>query len=1132
MTSLGLILRNLWHFRRQNLAIAAGMAVATAALAGALMVGDSVRVSLRDLAIRRLGPVDHAMSTAAPFDADLGERLAADPAFAAHFKRCIAGLSVRGGASNRKSGAQAAQTAGVSILALDGWMDVAPGRCVINRTLAEDLNVAVGDPIDLTVPMLSDLPLDSLMARRQRQNRAAVLRVTVGTIADGDGWEATFSLQSSQRAERLAWVNAGDLRAKVVRRPRGRATSQPAVARVCNLLLVQARADSAGKEGAVTLNEALGRAMNLGDLGLEIAPVEPGTAALTSRRTYLGPGIEQAARDAAEAAGVQPQLVSVYLANAVNRAAADGRPAASIHYAVVAGLSEPPGGAVGPDEIVLNEWAAGADRLNARVGDTVRLSYYRRGPGGELVEQSSADAPSTSAGQGFRVARIVPMAGLGADRKLTPSFEGMTDAATIGQWDPPAGMHIDRKLADEAYWDRYGPAPQVFVNVRTAERLWGDVFGDLTSVRVPAASAEAFAAELRRRVTPMMGGMFFRPVKAQNVAAADGPTDFGQIFIGMSFYLIAAAGLLVALLFGLGIEQRSRQIGLLGALGFGRGRVRRLALAEAAALAVVGASVGLAGAAGYSWLVMAGLRTWWVAAVGTTQLHLAVTPATVATGWAAGVAVALLAVSGAVWRLGRAEAAALLAGAWGVPTMARRRGGRVGRVAGVLMAAGTVGLFVAPMAGGLSPQAGFLSGGGLLLAAALVLLATRWRAGRGSRKVGAAVVSLGLANASRNPGRSVLAVGLLALAAFSLVTVAAFREGEVSDTSRKTSGAGGFTAILQADIPLAGDLNTADGRLALGLDANDPIWSDATYVGMRLAPGQDISCLNLTRPTHPAILGVPEAMILRGGFAFARNIDTQQENRWLLLTDASADDAIPVIADDDTATYLLKLAPGDTMSVADAGGHAHTLRLVATLKGSIFQGQLLMADARFRSLFPADAGDGVVLIEPKAGVTPAGMAELRRRLSASLADFAVRVEPTADRLARYQEVANTYLATFQLLGALGLLLGTAGLAVVLVRSLIERRSELALLAAMGFAPGRRLLLVVAENAWLLLLGVLLGTVTAGLGVAPTVATGAHPLNFAALAASLGGVLLVGLLALVVAARLAARHYTPADLRRE
>ena len=58
MSILTLAIESLRHYRRTNLAVIAGVATAVAVLAGALMVGDSVRTSLRQLAVSRLGNVD------------------------------------------------------------------------------------------------------------------------------------------------------------------------------------------------------------------------------------------------------------------------------------------------------------------------------------------------------------------------------------------------------------------------------------------------------------------------------------------------------------------------------------------------------------------------------------------------------------------------------------------------------------------------------------------------------------------------------------------------------------------------------------------------------------------------------------------------------------------------------------------------------------------------------------------------------------------------------------------------------------------------------------------------------------------------------------------------------------------
>src|SRR2546425_11354476 len=58
-----LLLRNLLFHRRGNFAVLLGVAVGTAVLTGALLVGDSLRGSLRDLTEERLGWVDDAMVT-------------------------------------------------------------------------------------------------------------------------------------------------------------------------------------------------------------------------------------------------------------------------------------------------------------------------------------------------------------------------------------------------------------------------------------------------------------------------------------------------------------------------------------------------------------------------------------------------------------------------------------------------------------------------------------------------------------------------------------------------------------------------------------------------------------------------------------------------------------------------------------------------------------------------------------------------------------------------------------------------------------------------------------------------------------------------------------------------------------
>ncbi|MFO0824819.1 MAG: FtsX-like permease family protein [Gemmataceae bacterium] len=101
------------------------------------------------------------------------------------------------------------------------------------------------------------------------------------------------------------------------------------------------------------------------------------------------------------------------------------------------------------------------------------------------------------------------------------------------------------------------------------------------------------------------------------------------------------------------------------------------------------------------------------------------------------------------------------------------------------------------------------------------------------------------------------------------------------------------------------------------------------------------------------------------------------------------------------------------------------------------------------------------------------------------------VTPTREKVAMYQAVISAYLSTFQLLGGLGLLLGVLGLAIVVLRGVWERVGELALLRAVGYRTRQLQLLVLAENALLLVVGLLVGIVAAFISVAPHVASGAE-----------------------------------------
>jgi ABC-type antimicrobial peptide transport system permease subunit len=301
-----------------------------------------------------------------------------------------------------------------------------------------------------------------------------------------------------------------------------------------------------------------------------------------------------------------------------------------------------------------------------------------------------------------------------------------------------------------------------------------------------------------------------------------------------------------------------------------------------------------------------------------------------------------------------------------------------------------------------------------------------------------------------------------------------------------------------------------------------------TLVGLRVQPGDDASCLNLYQPTQPRAIGLPQRFVDHGGFAWSGSLaETPQEkqNPWMLLNRASTD-AVPVVLDANTATYSLHKGLGDVLDLTDGRSQPMKVQIVGLLRNSIFQGDMLMSEANLLAHFPDVNGYRMFLIEsPDETVTA-----VQATLETAMGDYGFDAERTADRLADYFAVQNTYLSTFQSLGGLGLLLGTFGLAAVQLRSMLERRGELALLRAVGFAEERLRRLVILENAVLLVGGLAVGVTCALVAVLPHWLGGDATVPWRSLALTLLLVLTVGVTAGALAARMALRGPVLSALR--
>ncbi len=1141
-----------------------GVAVAVAVLAGALLVGSSVRESLKQIALGRLGAADVIVTSPTFFRSALADALVTRSTQpqqtpmgarvdAYGVLRSAAPVVVFPGAvvhDDSKRTAGKVMAYGIDerfgrFHGIDGFA-VSGREALISAALAQEVGAKTGDSLTLRVAKPSDIPLSSLQGRRETTGER--IRVTVARVLD-DSALGEFSLAPTQGSVFAIYV------------PMGRLQRDLGLGDRANTILLSLN-DTADIDPAKLVRELIAPVAALDDLGLRVRTVSPRqpqervAAIITvveTRAGLLADDLVETIKDIAarEKRMVVPALT--YVANSIrigdrevpystvsavdldgyNRLAGavgpengvgdlfgqrsrdsrqdPGERSTSVgeNPRVLAGFSagvaenDPrPLFSSGHAPIWLNQWAA-AD-LNARIGDEVTLEYFL---------WSDADGLAASSAK-FTLVGVTPMNGIGGDPTLTPDYPGISDAADMTSWDPPFPVELKRiRKQDEDYWDRYRAAPKAIVSLAEGQRLWGSRYGKVSSLRLSGTGAVT-----AQSISPASAGFTARAVRGEALSAAQGTTDFGEYFLYFSFFLVVSALLLAYLFFAVGLEQRTKEVGLLATVGFAPSAIRGAFVREGAVLAGMGAVIGIAAAIGYAALIMYGLRTWWVGAVGTTRLALHVAPEWLAIGAAGALAAGVLAIWLGVRQMSKRSARSLLKGE--TQAGGAGRAGRAGVVAVTFAILGVV-LIVASGSGSLNPTAGFFGAGGAWLVAGLCGASAWLRRRRSSRPLTRGLTGmsqLGFRHTAVRPSRSVLSLALIAFACFVLVSVGAFRKEPVSGGD-KTSGTGGFTLMAESVAPLMHDPNTADGRDGLGFQTGDPILASAKVTRFRLRPGDETSCLTLYRPTNPRIIAPGPGFIGDTRFTFASSMATtpeEQANPWTLLGRTFDDGAIAAVADQTTLMYVLHLGIGDDFEFTPEGQPPVRLRIVGALADSVLQSELIIGEAAFVRLFPKHEGYRVWMIE----TTPANAAAVTSHLEDRLSDYGMDVADTHERWSSYHQVENTYLATFQALGSLGLLLGTVGLGAVLARNVLERRRDIGLLSAVGFTPANIRSMVLSEGLALVVGGTLLGATCAIVAVWPALQERAQAVPIGNLFGLLAAVVATGVISSLFAVRLA------------
>ena len=1149
MTRRTLILKSLRHHARAHLGTLLGGVVASAVLIGALVVGDSVRFSLRQQALNRLGDIhlavvqhDRYFRAALADELDLGESVTAAPIL----RLPVFALSIKNQNSTER-------VPNVQLMGVDTnfWKIAKRGRdfpvldisgigstdivvdVLVNQRLADRLKIKLGDLFQVRIAKPSLLPRDvPLAVEGEFDDLVVEMTLRVKGVLDTQSL-GNFNLRPDPIPPFNIFVPLKALKGLV-----GEQKENPSLLKgMANTLVVAAKAGQAPANLLDDASAQLAKHWKLADAQLELQLVEakqgPSMVELITDRVFLDEYMVAAA-EAAGRDGNGSQTILAYMINRIDcrdNVVPYSIVAAVPHIGVDSGLASPTNRLLQPGQMLISKWL-NTEYLNAKPGERVRLTYFKLGHSRELEEANHT----------FTVVGIVPTEGPGGDQGVMPPFPGVRELESIGEIDQ-LGFRPDPKLLrthrpeNDDYWEAHKGAPKAFISKADAKGMWANRYGAATAVRFPGGKGalQKVRESFREHFEPKRIGLEFRDVRSFAVEG-NSASDFGGLFIGLNFFLVAAALILMGLLFVFGVEQRAGEVGTLLAVGFTGRQVRNLLLGEGAVLAVLGALLGALVGLGYTRAMVYGLSHQWMGAIGgrdVIQYHHE--PATVALGVAIGIAVAVFTIWLTVRRLRQARAVELLASGAGLPLSA----GQVisckrSCVIALLCLLGALGLSMAMAdAQGMAKAGGFFGAGTLLLVGGLFLCrALLMRLGTAAGESFASLGALGLRGSARRRGRSLACVCLLACGVFMVIAIGAFKINPNENADAPESGTGGFAYYAESDLPVLHDLNKEKGRYNYPFDDySKPLPSG--IVQLRIREGDDASCLNLNQTREPRLLGVVSAKIKTMGdkarFTFASTLQVDGKAGWDLLDHDFGEGIVPAVVDQNTGMWALHLKTGDTLDYPSESGDSFKLKIVGMLAFSMLQGDMIVAEDALVEKFPSNSGYRAFLIDPPADGNATAAAVV---LSEGLKNHGIDLTPARDRLENFSQVQNTYITIFQALGGLALLLGSLGLGVVVLRNVLERRGELAVMQAVGFRKGALRWLVCSEHGLLLFLGLVVGVSAALLAVWPSLTTPGAQMPWRTLGWVLAGVLVSGIIWTWLAATAALRGKLLPALRSE
>jgi len=1050
MNDLSYIFNSVKHYKKHYLALFLATVLTSAILTGALLVGDSVKYSLRKNVDQRLGEIGFALETNDRFvRKELATEINNQLNLASSAILKLNGIAIHPIHQIRNNQVQ--------ILGVDQsfWelsnvnsLELGKKEVILSESLANELNAEIGDRILLKIQKQSIMPLNAPFSGNEENSIS--LRLKLVNILSRDQLGG-FSLKNQQAEVYNAFLDYNYLSAEM------------GIETLSNLIVSK----FSDQINAQDLNQALKNSFQLKDASLQLDVVaDSNIIQLTSDRVFIEKSIESSV----EEIDLPKQAVLTYFVNSISCSQKE------TPYSFVSAIA-PSEYDLKSTEILINNWLA--EDLGVSVDDTLKLKYFTIGPLRKLSEETET----------FIVKDVLDIESPLFSEILMPDFPGLSTAGNCSDWEADIPINLEKiRDKDENYWDEYRGTPKAFIQLEKAQYLWNNPFGQLTAFNFSTnnISKDNLEKKLIEKLNPFDFGFTFQKVREKGLNAANNGVDFGQLFLSLSFFVILSAIILLVLIFLLHQKIRLEETGLLLASGFPGKKIILYRLLESLPILILGSIIGGILGIAYNSAMIWGLNHVWNQAVHTQILESFINPSSIFVGILASTIISFFSI---VFVIRNQITKSVYASIRGINQFYYSKG-KTHLWFAIICLLIAIGLLTFSMIYSIEKSSSLMLASGFLMLLSLVFFVSHyWNVLSTKNHQLNSLTKLSIINARRNKSRSLAVVVLLAIGSFTILVTGANRKTFNGSIDQRSSGTGGFMFWAENSIPILQDLNSKEAQIELGLNI-DKTLNSTWFVQLKNISGDDASCLNLNQVQQPTLLGVnPSIFDSLAAFSFAKTIQ-KTKNPWLLLNDSLGENILPAIADQTVIQWGLIKNIGDTLNYVSESGEMIKIVLVGGLNASIFQGNLLISEENLRKHYPSSAGSKHMLIDcPKENKN-----EIKRILSNQLSDFGIEITDNQQRLSSFYSVTNTYLNIFMILGGLGVLIGTLGLGLILYRNILERKEELALMRSLGFSIAKIQSHIFNENLILVVLGIFFGLVSALIGILPSLVSNAFAIS--------------------------------------